>query len=39
MLANWITLSRFPLLLATVLILYFWSPGLRLAGVACCSLG
>src|ERR687895_559460 len=33
MLANWITLSRFPLLLATVLILYFGSPGLRLAGV------
>lgn len=33
MLANWITLSRFPLLLATVLILYAGSPGLRLAGV------
>jgi CDP-diacylglycerol---glycerol-3-phosphate 3-phosphatidyltransferase len=33
MLANWITLSRFPLLLATVLILYFGSPGVRLAGV------
>src|ERR687895_2892168 len=34
MLANWITLSRFPLLLATVLILYFGSPLARLAGVA-----
>ncbi len=33
MLANWITLSRFPLLLVTVLILYFGSPGVRLAGV------
>lgn len=33
MLANWITLSRFPLLLANVLILFFGSPGLRLAGV------
>lgn len=34
MLANLITLSRFPLLLATVLILYLGTPGLRLAGVA-----
>jgi phosphatidylglycerophosphate synthase len=34
MLANWITLSRFPLLLLTVLILYFGSAPMRLAGVA-----
>ena len=34
MLANWITLSRFPLLLATVLILYLGSPPVQLAGVA-----
>jgi CDP-diacylglycerol---glycerol-3-phosphate 3-phosphatidyltransferase len=34
MLANWITLSRFPLLLISVLILYFGSPTLRLTGVA-----
>lgn len=33
MLANWITLSRFPLLLVTVLILYQGSPPARLAGV------
>jgi phosphatidylglycerophosphate synthase len=39
MLANWITLSRFPLLLATVLILYFGSSGVRLAGVALLFLG
>src|SRR5919106_3175233 len=39
MLANWITLSRFPLLLATVLILYFGSPGVRLAGVALLFVG
>ena len=39
MLANWITLSRFPLLLATVLILYAGSPALRLAGVALLFLG
>ena len=39
MLANWITLSRFPLLLATVLILYFGSPGVRLAGVALLFIG
>jgi CDP-diacylglycerol---glycerol-3-phosphate 3-phosphatidyltransferase len=39
MLANWITLSRFPLLLATVLILYFGSAGVRLAGVALLFLG
>lgn len=34
MLANWITLSRFPLLLVIVLILYYGSPLARLAGVA-----
>src|SRR5918999_4238190 len=34
MLANWITLSRFPLLLIIVLILYLGSPEARLAGVA-----
>lgn len=33
MLANWITISRFPLLLVTVLILYQGSPPARLAGV------
>ncbi len=33
MLANWITLSRFPLLLITVLILYLGSAPMRLAGV------
>lgn len=32
MLANWITLSRFPLLAAIVLILFQGSPGQRLAG-------
>jgi CDP-diacylglycerol---glycerol-3-phosphate 3-phosphatidyltransferase len=39
MLANWITISRFPLLLTTVLILYFGSPVVRLAGVALLFLG
>jgi CDP-diacylglycerol---glycerol-3-phosphate 3-phosphatidyltransferase len=39
MLANWITLSRFPLLLITVLILYFGSAGARLAGVALLFIG
>jgi phosphatidylglycerophosphate synthase len=39
MLANWITVSRFPLLLLTILILYFGSPGLRLAGVVLLFLG
>jgi phosphatidylglycerophosphate synthase len=39
MLANWITLSRFPLLLAIVLILYYGSPLVRLAGVALLFLG
>jgi CDP-diacylglycerol--glycerol-3-phosphate 3-phosphatidyltransferase len=33
MLANWITLSRFPLLLIIVLILYQGSPWVQLAGV------
>ncbi len=33
MLANWITLSRFPLLLGIILILYFGSPPAQLAGV------
>lgn len=39
MLANWITLSRFPLLLVTVLILYHGSAALRLAGVALLLVG
>jgi CDP-diacylglycerol---glycerol-3-phosphate 3-phosphatidyltransferase len=39
MLANWITMSRFPLLLATVLILYFGSPWVQLAGVVLLFLG
>src|SRR6185312_15117776 len=39
MLANWITMSRFPLLLITVLILYFGSPWARLAGVGLLFLG
>jgi phosphatidylglycerophosphate synthase len=39
MLANWITLSRFPLLLISVLILYFGSATLRVAGVALLFLG
>ena len=34
MLANCITLSRFPLLLIWILVLYLGSPSLRLAGVA-----
>ena len=33
MLANWITLARFPLLLINVLLLYLGSPSARLAGV------
>jgi phosphatidylglycerophosphate synthase len=32
--ANWITLSRFPLLLATVLGIYLGAPGVQLAGAA-----
>src|ERR687889_1658633 len=39
MLANWITLSRFPLLLVTILILYFGSPAVRLAGVVILFIG
>lgn len=39
MLANWITLSRFPLLIANVLILFLGSPGVRLAGVPLLLLG
>jgi CDP-diacylglycerol---glycerol-3-phosphate 3-phosphatidyltransferase len=38
-LANWITLSRFPLLLVTILILYFGSPAARLAGVGLLFIG
>jgi phosphatidylglycerophosphate synthase len=38
-LANWITLSRVPLLLINVLVLYFGSPEVRLAGVALLFLG
>ncbi|HEU5304839.1 MAG TPA: CDP-alcohol phosphatidyltransferase family protein [Gemmatimonadales bacterium] len=39
MLANWITLSRFPLLLIIVLILYSGSPAVRLAGVVLLFVG
>ncbi|MES2305756.1 MAG: CDP-alcohol phosphatidyltransferase family protein [Gemmatimonadota bacterium] len=39
MLANWITLSRFPLLLLNILILYRGSPELRLAGVGLLFVG
>ena len=39
MLANLITLSRFPLLLLIVLILYLGSPGLRLVGVGLLFVG
>ena len=39
MLANWITLSRFPLLLGIVLILYHGTPVLRLAGVVLLVIG
>ena len=39
MLPNWITLSRFPLLLIWLLVLYLGSPPLRLAGVALLFLG
>ena len=35
-LANWITLSRFPLLVLIILILYQGSPPLRLLGRASC---
>lgn len=39
MLANWITLSRFPLLLVTILILYFGSPPVQLTGVVLLFVG
>ncbi|MEO5798736.1 MAG: CDP-alcohol phosphatidyltransferase family protein [Gemmatimonadales bacterium] len=39
MLANWITLSRFPLLLINILILYRGSADLRLAGVGLLFVG
>ena len=39
MLANWITLSRLPLLLITILILYHGSPWARLVGVGLLFLG
>jgi CDP-diacylglycerol---glycerol-3-phosphate 3-phosphatidyltransferase len=39
MLANWITLSRFPLLLATIGILYGGTPTARLAGVVLLFVG
>ena len=39
MLANWITISRFPLLLLIILILYFGSPVMRLAGVVLLFIG
>jgi len=39
LLANWITLSRFPLLLANILILYYAPPPVRLAGVVLLLIG
>lgn len=39
MLANWITLSRFPLLLLNILIFYRGSPPVRLAGVGLLFVG
>ena len=39
MLANWITLSRFPLLLIIVLILYLGSPSVQLLGVVLLFVG
>jgi phosphatidylglycerophosphate synthase len=39
MLANWITLSRLPLLLVIVLIIYLGSPALQLAGVVLLFIG
>jgi phosphatidylglycerophosphate synthase len=39
MLANWITLSRLPLLLINVFILYHGSPALRLAGTGLLFIG
>ena len=37
--ANWITISRFPLLLASMLLLYLGSPLMRVAGVLLLLLG
>jgi phosphatidylglycerophosphate synthase len=39
MLANWITISRLPVLLASMLALYFGSPPLRLIGVGLLLIG
>jgi phosphatidylglycerophosphate synthase len=39
MLANWITLSRFPILVTTILALYLGSPTARLAAVALLLVG
>jgi phosphatidylglycerophosphate synthase len=39
MLANWITLSRFPILLLSILALYFGRPSTRLAGAALLFVG
>ncbi len=39
MLANWITLSRFPLLIAIIAILYRGSPAVQLAGVVLLFVG
>ena len=39
MVANWITLSRFPMLLLTILALYFGSAATQMAGVALLFLG
>lgn len=39
MLANWITISRLPLLLVSILILYRGSPGVQMAGAALLLLG
>lgn len=39
MLANWITISRLPLLLISILILYRGSPGMQVAGAALLLIG
>lgn len=39
MLANWITLSRFPLLLVSILLLYLGTPPLRIAGAGVLFIG
>ena len=39
MLANWITLSRLPLLLISVLIMYLGAPAVQIAGVAVLLIG